>query len=81
MIAVMDSNPRLTSTPAQSTPIDIKIRAGQKRTPNKNATKDPVQAPVTGKGIATKVIRQRAPISLNRSLCLWRVLWKSAFNQ
>lgn len=66
----MDSNPRLTSVPEQITPIEIRINAGQNRTPNRKAMSDPVQAPVTGRGMATKVIRKTAPISLNFRECL-----------
>ena len=45
----------VTITPAMRTPAVIAAKAGQKRKPSKKATAQPVQAPVMGSGMATKI--------------------------
>ena len=50
-----------TISPAIKTPKNIKGNAFLKGTPNKKAAIEPVQAPVKGKGIATKLINAIAP--------------------
>ena len=51
----------VTITPAMITPRTIAGKARQKLISRRKATIEPVQAPVTGKGIATNKIRPRAP--------------------
>ena len=56
-------------TPAIRTPTSIAAKAWWRGIPNVKATAQPVQAPVTGKGIATKGIRASAPYLRTLSLC------------
>lgn len=51
----------VTNIPAIITPALINSKARLKGIPNKYATNAPLQAPVIGKGIATKTIKAIAP--------------------
>ena len=48
---------KVTTKPAIKTPRVIKGKAFFQGIPNKKAHKDPVQAPVKGKGMATRITR------------------------
>ena len=69
-------NPK-TIIPAIATPKAIKGKAFKKGMLNKKAIKAPVHAPVSGKGIATKVARARAPYFSIFALCFFLILSKS----
>jgi len=66
-----------TITPAIKTPKTIKGRARLIGTPKTKAAKDPVQAPVKGKGIATRITKAKSRQRSNFFECFWRVLSKS----
>lgn len=51
----------VTMTPASKTPDAMATKAGQKRNPSKKATAQPVQAPVMGRGMATKIAKAVSP--------------------
>ncbi len=68
---------KVTITPAIITPTRINGKAFLKGTPKTKAATEPVQAPVTGKGIATKVMSAKAPKILKRVSCFFLVLSKS----
>ena len=66
----------MTRIPPIITPRKIRLRAFQYSTPNKNATKAPVPAPLPGKGIPTSAIRNIVPYRLNFFECSFLVLLK-----
>ena len=51
----------VTIAPAMSTPAAMAAKDGQNLKPNKKATTQPVQAPVKGMGIATKMASATSP--------------------
>ena len=51
----------VTMTPARRTPAAMAANAGQKRKPSRKAIAQPVQAPVMGSGMATKMARAVNP--------------------
>lgn len=63
--------------PAIKIPKKIKGKASFGEIPKTKDTNAPVQPPVPGKGIATKVISAIAPNFLKRILCFFRVREKS----
>jgi len=63
--------------PAITTPREIKGRAFLNGMPKRKAQRDPVQAPVTGKGIATKIIKANSFHFSNFNWCFFLVLSKS----
>ena len=52
---------KTTINPAIATPNEIKGNASLGRMPNKNAHRAPVQEPVKGSGIATKITKANLP--------------------
>lgn len=63
--------------PAIVSPSEIYPIAFQYEIPNKNATRLPVQPPLPGRGMATKIIKIIAPYFLNEFSCFLRVFSKS----
>jgi hypothetical protein len=51
----------VTIAPAMSTPAAMAAKDGQNLKPSKKATAQPVQAPVKGKGMATKMANAVSP--------------------
>lgn len=80
IIAWIDPNPAVTSTPAMNTPMVIKLIALQYFTPNRYAIRLPVHPPDPGSGIETKIIKNTCPYFENFSLCLSLVL-SNSFSQ
>ena len=52
---------KVTMMPATITPAPIEIRARFRGMPKTKAIKAPVQAPVPGKGMATKIAKAKSP--------------------
>lgn len=67
----------VTTTPAIITPAVIAGNECRNLIPNTKAAAQPVQAPVTGSGTATKRVRARSPYFSKFSVCFRRVLAKS----
>ncbi|OPY51462.1 MAG: hypothetical protein A4E51_01519 [Methanosaeta sp. PtaU1.Bin055] len=67
----------VTTTPATTTPAAMAEKASLNLRPKMKAMAEPVHAPVTGRGTATKRVRARRPYFLCFSTCLLYVLEKS----
>jgi hypothetical protein len=74
---IIPNDRMVTITPAPTTPNDTRGRAFLKGMPKRKAHKEPVQAPVKGRGMATKITKAKSLHFSNVFSCFFLVLVKS----